>query len=345
MTGPTILTVNGGSSSLKCGLFEAGDSPVLIREFNISGTRPDVSLSQVLDEISRDRLIDDLRAIGHRIVHGGELFDGPVVVTDEALVELRALSPLAPLHQSANLDLISACSDRFPEVTQIACFDTAFHRSMPDEARGYAIPYALTESGIRAYGFHGLSYEHVCQQLTQDDDCTDDRKVIALHLGAGSSLCAIKDGQSIATTMGFSTADGLPMMTRSGSIDPGVLIHLMRRDGMDADALERLIYYESGLLGMAGESGDMCELQASDNPRANEAVNYFVYRIVAEIGRLTAILGGLDLLVFTGGIGANDESIRKSVTDRLTWLKKPPTIRVMPADEAAVIARHTARLM
>lgn len=345
MTGPTILTVNGGSSSLKCGLFEAGDSPVLIRAFNISSTRLDDRLGQVLDEISSDGLIDELRAIGHRVVHGGDLFDVPVVVTDAILAELRGLDPLAPLHQPVNLDLIDACSDRFPQVTQIACFDTAFHRGMPDEARGYAIPHALTESGIRAYGFHGLSYEHVCQQLARDDDCADGRKVIALHLGAGSSLCAIKDGQSIATTMGFSTADGLPMMTRSGSIDPGVLIHLMRRDGMDADALERLIYHESGLLGMSGESGGMCELQASDNPRANEAVNYFVYRIVAEIGRLTAILGGLDLLVFTGGIGANDESIRKSVTDRLTWLKNPPTIRVISADEAAVIAKHTAQLM
>lgn len=345
MTVSTILTVNGGSSSLKCGLFAVADRPALIRDFNRSDDESADSLKAVLDTVRNDGSIGDLQAIGHRIVHGGDLFDRPVVITDAVLRELYELAPLAPLHQPANLRLIEVCAEFAPDVPQVACFDTAFHRNMPAAARKYALPKDLTESGIRAYGFHGLSYEFICERLSQDDEYTGARRVIAMHLGAGASMCAIMDGQSVATTMGFSTADGLPMMTRSGSVDPGVLIHLLRRDQLDADALERLIYNDSGLLGMSGEAGGMRELRASDNPRAQEAIDYFVYKIAAEIGRLTAILGGVDLLVFTGGIGANDESIRNSVTDQLTWLKNRPRVCAIPSNEEVVIARQAARLL
>jgi acetate kinase len=340
-----ILTVNGGSSSLKCGLFESSLPPARVRDFNIAGDDHVASLHRVLEQVREESTGEPLRAIGHRVVHGGDAFDRPVVVDAAALRLLHGLSPLAPLHQPVNLRLIEACTDVCPGTLQVACFDTAFHRRMPPEARNYALPRALTEAGIHAYGFHGLSYEYAWEQLQASETDVAGKRVIIAHLGAGASLCAIRDGRSIATTMGFSTAEGLPMMTRTGSIDPGVLIYLVREQGMSADELEQLVYRESGLIGIAGEQGSMVELQASGSPHAREAIEYFVYRIVREIGSLTAALGGLDLLVFTGGIGQNDASIRTAVCDRLTWLARKPGVQVIAANEEATIAKHTARAL
>lgn len=345
MSSGLILTVNGGSSSLKCGLFTSVSSPARIHDFNIASDDHVAGLHRVLENIRAESSADSIRAIGHRVVHGGDAFDRSVIIDKAALYSLHELSPLAPLHQPVNLKLIEACIDACPDTPQVACFDTAFHRNMPAEARNYALPRALTEAGIHRYGFHGLSYEYAWEQLQAREADASEKRVIIAHLGAGASLCAIRRGRSIATTMGFSTAEGLPMMTRTGSIDPGILIYLVREQGMGADELEQLVYRESGLIGIAGEQGSMIELRASASPQAREAIDYFVYRIVREIGSLTAALGGLDLLVFTGGIGENDASIRNAVCDRLTWLARTPGVYVIAADEEAMIARHTVRVL
>lgn len=348
MSADLILAVNGGSSSLKCGLFSRDDPDRSIQEFNLPNPGGEQDglvdcLNDVLQQVGRHDGV--LSAIGHRVVHGGDLFDGPVVVSDKVMAALERLTPLAPLHQPANLALIRACQESCAGIPQVACFDTAFHRSMPALARNYALPYEMTEAGLHAYGFHGLSYEYIWERLTDLDADAMSRRIVVAHLGAGASLCAIRDGKSIATTMGFSTAEGLPMMSRTGSIDPGIIIHLIRESGMSADDLERLIYRDSGLQGISGIKGGMREQLASDNPRARAAVEFFVYRIVREIGSLTAALGGLDLLVFTGGIGENEESIRRQVANRLTWLDDEPEVRVIPTDEEAMIATHTVRLL
>ena len=344
MNSGSILTVNGGSSSLKCALFASAKVPQLIRVFNLAGGNHAGNLRQVFDEIDSQREVRPIAAIGHRVVHGGDLYTDPTVIDAEVLASLHKLASLAPLHQPVSLELIEACMGELPGIPQVACFDTAFHSNMPMEARSYALPRALTDAGIRSYGFHGLSYEYILARLQEMRGDTDQLRIIVAHLGAGASLCAIRDGQSVATTMGFSAADGLPMMTRTGSIDPGVLIFLMREHGLGADEIEDLVYRQGGLQGMSGIQGGMQELQSSDDPRARAAIRFFVYRIAREIGSLTAALGGLDLLVFTGGVGANDESIRNAVSDQLTWLEKSPEIFVIPANEELMIATHTFRV-
>ena len=349
MSGECILAVNGGSSTLKCGVFAAGEPNHALRRFSLRNTGGTLEslvdrLHQVLGEIARDDSLGAIAAVGHRVVHGGPEFDAPVVIDDEVFEALRELISLAPLHQPANLSLIEACQAAMSDIRQVACFDTAFHRTLPSEARHYALPRKLTEEGFQAYGFHGLSNEYICRALRESGERIEDKRIIIAHLGAGASLCAIQNGESIATTMGFSPLDGLPMATRTGSIDPGLIIHLVRERHMSADDLEQLLNKDSGLLGISGISGDMQELRKSDNPSAREAVDYFVYRTAREIGSLTAALGGLDLLVFTGGIGANDEDTRNAIVESMGWLAPKPEITVMQTDEEAMIAQHTRRV-
>ncbi len=390
-----ILTVNGGSSSLKCALFRAGDqSPELLYSFrlsNLSGQatlsirdsaghqrkmyQPDfrdvppadrhqVGFDLVLDWLNEQSPDDAVTAISHRVVHGGEAFTGPVRVTGEILEQLHAFVPLAPLHQPYNLKLIDACRYHLPQLPQIACFDTMFHAGQPARACHYALPRQLTEEGIRRYGFHGLSYEFIQRRLAQLDPQLAARPTIVAHLGAGASMCALRQGRSQASTMGFTAVDGIPMGTRCGSLDPGVMLYLMRHYGMDPDRLEKLIYQESGWLGVSGISSDMQELLASERPEAQEAIDLFTYRAAREIGSLTAALEGLDQLVFTGGVGENSAEIRQRIIDRCRWLgidldssaneagqsvissaDSRVRVRVIATDEEAMLALHAVDVL
>jgi acetate kinase len=302
--------------------------------------------------------------VGHRVVHGGTAFSGPVLIDDAVLASLGELCPLAPLHQPHNLAPIRAIRDAAPHVRQVACFDTAFHQSQPHLAQMFALPRELSQAGVRRYGFHGLSYEFVTQRLRTLAPDLADKRVIVAHLGNGASLCAIKEGRSVATTMGFTTVDGLMMGTRCGSLDAGVLIYLMDERGMDARAIEDLVYRRSGLLGVSGISSDMRALRASAEPSAREATDLFVYRIVREIGSLAAALEGLDALVFTGGIGENDAQTRRDVEASCQWLGieldedanragqgliSAACARVqtwvVPTNEELVVARQTSDLL
>ena len=305
-----------------------------------------------------------IEGIGHRVVHGGTIFAAPTVVTKDVVASLKSLCPLAPLHQPHNLSPIEAIMAEAPHIPQVACFDTAFHQSQQSLAQGFALPRELTEAGVKRYGFHGLSYEYVSGKLRDVAPDQADGRIIVAHLGNGASLCAMHHGRSVATTMGFTAVEGLVMGTRCGSIDPGVLIYLMDEKGMDARALEDLVYKKSGLLGVSGLSSDMRTLRGSDDPRAREAIDLFIYRIVREIGSLSAALGGLDGIVFTGGIGQRDTKTRKEVVEGCRWLGAAiddqlnaaghgridaPSSRipvwVLPTDEERVIARHTAALL
>lgn len=300
-----------------------------------------------------------LAAIGHRVVHGGTRFDAPVRVDGEVLEALEALVPLAPLHQPHNLAPIRAWRAVRPDLPQIACFDTAFHRVQPGIAQSFALPERFAHDGIRRYGFHGLSYAYIAGRLPALDPLLAGARVIVAHLGNGASLCAMRGGRSIASTMGFTALDGLMMGTRCGAIDPGVLIHMMDRYAMGPRDLERLLYRESGLLGVSGISSDMRTLRASDDPRARQAVDLFVYRAGREIGSLAAALGGLDALVFTAGIGENDPATRAGICAMSGWLGvelDPAANRaggprittagsrvsawVVPTDEESMIAAH-----
>jgi acetate kinase len=306
----------------------------------------------------------EARAVGHRVVHGGVEFTRPVLVRPAVIASLEALCPLAPLHQPHNLAPIRAVAGLAPELPQVACFDTAFHRTQPEIAQAFALPRALTESGIRRYGFHGLSYEFIASRLPALDPALAEQRVVVAHLGNGASLCAMERGRSVASTMGFTAVDGLMMGTRSGAIDPGVLIHLMDTRGMDARALEGLLYRQSGLLGVSGLSSDMRTLRGSDDPRAAQATALFVYRILREIGSMAAALGGIDALVFTGGIGENDAATRAEVAAGCAWLglaldegrnragrgrisedRSAVSAWVVPTDEEAVIAGHAAAML
>jgi acetate kinase len=306
----------------------------------------------------------ELKAVGHRVVHGGLQYAQPVRLDAGVLAALEKFVPLAPLHQPHNLGPIRLLLERRPDLPQVACFDTAFHATNPDIARRFAIPSELHDAGVRRYGFHGLSYEYVASVLPQHDARAAAGKVVVCHLGNGSSMCAIAAGRSVASTMGFTAVDGLPMGTRSGSLDPGVLLYLMDERGMDARAIEKLLYSQSGLLGVSGISSDMRKLLESDDPRAKLAVDLYIYRIRRELGSLAAALGGLDALVFTAGIGENSAAIREPVCRDAAWLgveldrpaneKGGPRIStaasrvaawVIPTNEELMIARHTQRLV
>ena len=298
--------------------------------------------------------------MGHRVVHGGVDYAGPVRITAEVVAKLERLVPLAPLHQPHNLRPIRALSARMPEVPQVACFDTGFHRAQPPLAQAFALPRELSEAGVRRYGFHGLSYEHIASVLPAHDARAAAGRTVVLHLGNGASMCAIAAGRSIATTMGFTALDGLPMGTRSGSLDPGVVLYLMDEHKMDARAIETLLYRRSGLLGVSGLSSDMRELLESEDPHAREAVALFCYRIGRELGSLAAALGGLDAIVFTAGIGEHAAAVREVVCRDAAWLgvkldraanaRNGPMIStpdsrvavwVIATDEESMIARHT----
>lgn len=342
----TIAVVNAGSSSLKFALFHAANPPEprLWGLIDGIGATPRVRLSDPAGAILLEEALppegfdhtaataammrvagpwlDDgsLAAIGHRVVHGGPDYAAPLLVTQENLETLARFIPLAPLHQPHNLAVIRAMLASHPRLPQIACFDTAFHRGQDPLAQAFALPRQYARDGVRRYGFHGISYQYVAGRLKEIAPEAAQGRVIVAHLGNGASLCAMRDGQSVATTMGFTAADGLMMGTRCGAIDPGVLIHMLDHYGMDARGLEDLIYRKSGLLGVSGLSSDMRALRAAGAPEAKEAIALFVYRIAREIGSLAAALRGLDALVFTAGIGENDPATRAEVCARCDWL-------------------------
>lgn len=343
-----ILVLNAGSSTLKYSAFLVDGLSLLLRgqieTREADQATYDAAVDRVLnrcrDELGSHRVV----AIGHRVVHGGMRYSTPVRVDDAVLVELEALVPLAPLHQPHNLRAIRTLLLRSPQLPQVACFDTAFHRTQPEVAQRFGLPRQLTEQGIRRYGFHGLSYEYIASVLPGIDPTAAAGRTVVAHLGHGASLCALLHGQSVATTMSFTPADGLLMGTRCGSLDPGVLLYLLRQRGMTAQEVEYLINHESGLLGVSGFSSDMRELLASSDLRAREAVDLFVYRINRELGSMAASLGGLDAMVFTGGIGENAEVIRNRIVQNAAWIG-PFRVHVVPTHEELIIAKHTQELL
>jgi acetate kinase len=301
-----------------------------------------------------------LRAVGHRVVHGGRNYAQPTRIDSGVVEALKALIPLAPLHQPHNLAPIEALIARRPDLPQVACFDTAFHRNQPAVAQSFALPRVYTERGVLRYGFHGLSYEYIAAALPRVDARAAAGRTVVLHLGNGASMCALAGGRSVASTMGFTAADGLPMGTRCGNLDPGVVLFLMDHQKMDARAIEKLIYQQSGLLGVSGISSDMRTLEASSEPAAREAIDLYVYRIGRELGSLAAALGGLDAIVFTAGIGENSRSLRARVCRDAAWLgvefdeaanergagkissaASSVAAWVVPTNEELMIARHT----
>jgi acetate kinase len=387
-----IVVLNSGSSSLKFSVFvrnEPGLHPLFNGQIGGLSTQPrfeafragvllDSKIWPKSEEIGHKEAVEFLfqwgtqgpmedhraAAVGHRVVHGGLDFTGAVKIDDEVIGKLEKLIPLMPLHQPYNLAAIRAAAAYRPDLLQVACFDTSFHRTMPPVAQAFALPRSYFEAGIRRYGFHGLSYEYITSILPRFDAAAAAGRTIIAHLGNGASMCAIKGGKSIASTTGFSGVDGLPMGTRCGSIDPGVLIFLMDYRGFDARKLDELLYKKSGLLGVSGISSDMRELLSSRDPHASEAVDLFVYRIVREMGSLAAALNGLDAVVFTGGIGENAAIIRSRVCRDSGWLgivldeeanegggpkisrrDSLVNVWVIPTNEELMIARHTLSLM
>ena len=341
-----ILVLNGGSSSLKFAAFEGRDELPLLLRGNVSslGGHPRLRVGAAAGRTEVDRSLGDgpidigkafatiaselrdrdllprIVRVGHRIVHGGRDFTEATVLDGRALEALRLLEPLAPIHQRINLEIVAMAAGLLPQAMQIGCFDTAFHSARPRIAKIYGLPRAMTDAGIVSYGFHGLSYSHIASQLQARYGPAAGGKVIVAHLGSGASMCAMTAGTSVATTMGFSTLDGLVMSTRCGALDPGVILHLLQDRKLPTDELVTLLYEQSGLLGVSGMSGDMRTLIDSDDPRAAEAVDLFVYRIGREIGSLAAAIGGLDTLVFTAGIGENAPSVRERIGAVAGWL-------------------------
>jgi len=386
-----IAVLNAGSSSIKFSLFVTRGSEL---ELELHGqveglyTKPhfiakrsdgtqaekswpegtslghDGTLDYLIPFLRAELEHDHLIGVGHRIVHGGPQFKEAVRVNAEIADGIEDLVPLAPLHQPHNVAPIRWLLNRVPDLPQVACFDTSFHSTNPDVAQRFAVPEQLHDAGMRRYGFHGLSYEYIASILSQYDEKAAAGKAIVLHLGNGASMCAIEDGRSVASTMGFTAVEGLPMGTRSGSLDPGAILYLMDQRGMDARAIEKLLYKESGLLGVSGISSDMRTLLASSDPRAKLAIDLYCYRIRREVGSLTAALGGLDAIVFTGGIGENSAAIRERVGADAAWLgvevdpianaSGGPRISTraarvsawsIPTNEELMIARHTRRLL
>ena len=388
----TILVVNAGSSSIKFQLFSVAPGDRLERnlkgQFEGVGVKPHlvargVSGQTLTDETwtsaevkdvpaALDKVVGFLRAhigqlpaaIGHRVVHGGPEYSAPTVITEAVLKHLESFSPLAPLHQPNNLAPIRAVRARQPHLVQVACFDTGFHRGHPDVADRYALPEALYDEGVRRYGFHGLSYEYIADRLPSTAPDIAKGRVVVAHLGSGASMCAISGGKSVECTLGFTALDGLPMGTRPGQLDPGIVLYLMSEKRMSAKEIERFLYNECGLKGLSAISNDVRELLKSQDPRAKRALDHFVYRIAVSAGMLASAMGGIDGFVFTAGIGENAPSIRGAVAERLAWLglnldaeanaKGGPRISregsqvacyVIPTDEELMIARHTLRVL
>ena len=363
--GELILALNAGSSTLKCGLFErAGGAPAPLGATTLK-THGRVSMPAAVGELlawARDLSPGGtIAAVGHRIVHGGGRFTGPVRITEAVLGEIEGLSPLAPLHQPQGVAAVRAVAAALPGAPQSASFDTAFHRTQPAVAAWMALPRDLHDRGLRRYGFHGLSYQYVWSRLAALDPALARGRVLAAHLGSGASLCALQAGRSIDTTMGFSPLDGLVMGTRPGSLDPGAVLYLLQQEKMGPGQVEDLLYHRSGLAGVSGVSGDMQTLLASASPAAAEAVELFVYRAAREAGALASVLGGVDGVIFTGGIGEHSAEIRRRICARLAWLgleldeganarggegriSRPASAVqawVIPTDEERVIAAET----
>jgi acetate kinase len=386
-----VLVLNSGSSSIKFGLFEiSAAEPALLCKglldeheakprLVVKGAAGEDLFEKRRDETDADgghlfadvlAFIDDrfgqdsLRAAGHRIVHGGPDHSGPVELTDDVYAKLEALTPLAPLHQPRCLAPIRTLSAIRPALTQIACFDTAFHHGLAPPASRFAIPRRYEQQGIRRYGFHGLSFEYVAGRLAGIAPELVARRTVIAHLGNGASLCALRNGRSVDTTMGLTPLDGLVMGTRSGTIDPGVLLYLQQHERMSVEDVQHLLYHESGLLGVSGLSADMRTLLASREAAAWEAVDLFVFRAAQEIAMMATTLGGLDCLVFTGGIGEHAKEIRSAIGERLAWLgvridavandegrerigdgDSPVEVFVIPTNEELAIARHCAEVL
>jgi acetate kinase len=387
-----VLVLNAGSSSIKFSMFAIDERGPALRlryrgQADGIGTDPrfvvaDALGNRVVDQSmalrgrsagGHDAVLsvlhawiaghsDDLRivAVGHRVVHGGERFAAPVVVDGAILAELDDLAPLAPLHQRQNLAAIRAVSSVASQLPQVACFDTAFHRTQSPVEQLYALPRELSATGIKHYGFHGLSYEYIASVLPGIAGDRASGRVVAAHLGNGCSMCAMRDGKSVATTMGFTALEGLPMGTRSGAIDPGVILYLLTERGMSVDDVTDLLYHRSGLLGVSGISNDMRKLLSSDSTEAAEAIDLFVHRIGRELGSLAAALGGLDVLVFTAGIGQHAAAVRARVCENAGWLgvrldreanlghgprissdDSAVPVWVIPTNEELMIAQHT----
>lgn len=393
MTNELILTLNAGSSSVKFALFELGaGEPELVAKGQVEGigTAPHFlvkdnrgallaesywepvsggrghtvafqQISRWLKEATQD---GNIVAVGHRVAHGGEHCAQPVFIDDSMIADLNRLIPLVPLHLPHNLASIKAVAMSHPDLPQVACFDTSFHHQRPTESERFGLPYSFYERGIRRYGYHGISYEYILKRFRELEPELSQGKIIVAHLGSGCSMCAIQHGKSVDTTMSFSALDGLPMGTRCGALDPGVLLYLLRQEGMSVDELEKLLYKDSGLLGISGVSNDMRALWKSDDPRAQDSIDYFVFRICQFLGALTASMGGLDALIFTAGIGENDAAIREYVCRQASWLgltldkeanekqdlkisnaSGTPSVWVIPTDEERMIALHTAAML
>ncbi|QOZ11391.1 acetate/propionate family kinase [Bradyrhizobium sp. CCBAU 51765] len=387
----TILVLNSGSSSIKFGLFDVSAAepsllckglldeheakPRLVVKgpagedlFETRRDAPDADGGHLFADVLgfiEDRFGErSLRAVGHRIVHGGPDYSGPVALTDDITAKLEALTPLAPLHQPRSLAPVRTFAAIRPELTQIACFDTAFHHGLAPPASRFAIPRRFEARGIRRYGFHGLSFEYVAGRLAEIAPEFATRRIVIAHLGNGASLCALRDGRSIDTTMGLTPLDGLVMGTRCGTIDPGVLLYLQQHENMSVDEVQHLLYHESGLFGVSGTSADMRTLLASSAAAAREAVDLFTFRAAQAVAMMTTTLGGLDCLVFTGGIGEHAKEIRGAIGERLAWMgvridaaSNDPArgrinrgdstvdIFVIPTNEEMTIARHCAALI
>ena len=384
----TILVVNAGSSSIKFQQFSSGPGNQLQRRLKgqieaigvhphlvakgadgaslIDKTWPAAEVGDVPAALGK--LVESLRAeigtlpiaVGHRVVHGGPDYSAPILIETSVVEKLEAFAPLAPLHQPNNLGPIRTLLQRQPQLPQVACFDTAFHRDHPEIADRYALPEQFYQEGVRRYGFHGLSYEYIASQLPKVAPDIANGRVVVAHLGSGASMCALHAGTSVESTMGFTALDGLPMGTRPGQLDAGIALYLLSEKGMSAKEIERLFYYDSGLKGLSGISNDVRDLLASSDPRAKFALDYFVYRISLFTGMLAAAMGGIDGFVFTAGVGENSPIIREAVAKRLAWLgleldpeanakgtgrisasRSRIACYVIPTDEELMIARHT----
>jgi acetate kinase len=390
MDGSIVLTFNPGSSTIKIGMFSAqaqiprkvGTGVVDLRKVPLSlhviqgvetsDTQLNAKvtedlrgvISEILDWLGSHFSVQTFAGIGHRVVHGGDRFAGPEAITEESLMAIEALVPLAPLHQPQSVRLIRAIQHIYPDLTQVASFDTAFHRSQNDLVRRFALPRVLFDEGIKRYGFHGLSYKFIASQLQRVAPDIANGRIVTAHLGSGASLCGLESGVSRDSTMSFSTLDGIPMATRCGALDPGVLIHLLKERGLSINAVEDMLYHRSGLLGLSGISADSRDLIGDDSPEARDALDLFTFRIARETAALANTLGGLDGIVFTAGIGEHQPPIREAICQRLAWLgvaidpaanaqnalriesaASKVAVLVLPTDEEQVIAEEVCSVL